>query len=84
MKHKGKIKQTKKPHKDTRICSLCFETEKEKGEKVQMYVGGFCGMAHKNCMEIACQGISLYEKYVLFHYKILPDYQKKKGIKNEI
>jgi hypothetical protein len=49
------------------VCPLC---DKETKEKVAHYVGGFVSYAHPSCMKIAENVISLYERWVLFHYKL--------------
>ncbi len=74
--HKGRIS---KPRLKNMICSLCCD--KTKKEKVDVYVGGFCGFAHKSCMDIAQKSIQLWENYIVFHYKILPEIQKKLKVK---
>jgi len=49
------------------VCPLCNE---ETNEKVTYYVGGFVSYAHPSCMKIAENIIGLYERWVLFHYKL--------------
>lgn len=70
---KGKNMESKINH----ICQLCLDDTKK--EKVLTYVGGFVGHAHESCAEIANNAIKLYEQYVLFHYKLLPEWQEKHG-----
>lgn len=74
LKHIGKQKQETK----NALCQLCLDEDKK--EKVMTYVGGFIAHAHPSCVEIGVEAVELYEQFILFHYKILPEILKKKAL----
>ena len=68
-------------NKKGKVCGLC---EKNTGEKVEMFVGGFIDFAHESCIKIGLKSIDLTEKHKEFFNKLQDTLNKRRGRTNGI